>query len=133
MPSRTVRLHLGHRRALFVRDVTAVSKNPPTDRLELDTTSSSRILSLVRRGEKDFSHETYYVDELAEFELDADPEHVGRVDDGPHQLVVVAEEVVIEALGVGVAGGHGARQPPPRQPPQQRGHQLRLRRARRIT
>lgn len=68
---------------------------------------------------------THDVDELTEFELDADSKHVGRVDDGSDQLVVVAKEVVIEALGVGVAGGGDARQPARRQPPQKSGHQLR--------
>lgn len=52
--------------------------------------------------------DTYDIDELAEFEFDADAEHVGGVDDGPHELVVVGEQVVVEPLGVGVAGGGGA-------------------------
>lgn len=70
------------------------------------------------------SEHTYDIDELAELELDADAEHVGRVDDGAHQLVVVGQQVVVEALGVGVAGGDGAHEAAGRQPPEQRAHQL---------
>lgn len=67
---------------------------------------------------------TYDVDELTEFEFDADSEHVGGVDDGPDEFVVVGEEIVVEALGVGVAGGGGSEQAGGRQPPHERGHQL---------
>lgn len=67
---------------------------------------------------------TYDVDQLTEFEFDADSQHVGGVDDGPHELVVVGEEVIVEALGVGVAGGGGAEQAGGRQPPHERAHQL---------
>lgn len=50
---------------------------------------------------------TYHVDELRKLELDAHSEDVRRVDDGAHQLVIAAEQVVVQTLGVGVAG-HGA-------------------------
>lgn len=53
-------------------------------------------------------NETYDVDELTEFEFDADSEHVGGVDDGAHELVIVGEQVIVETLGVGVAGGGSA-------------------------
>lgn len=69
-------------------------------------------------------NETYDIDKLTEFELDADSEDVGGVDDRPHEFVVVGEEVVIETLGIGVAGGGGAEQAAGRQPPDERGHQL---------
>lgn len=50
---------------------------------------------------------THHVDELRQLELDADPEDIRGVDDRSHQLVVVGEQVVVETLGVRVAG-HGA-------------------------
>ena len=46
---------------------------------------------------------THHVDELRELELEPDGHRLRDVDDGPHQLVVVGEEVVVEPLGVGVA------------------------------
>lgn len=67
---------------------------------------------------------TYDVDELTEFEFDADSQYVGGVDDRSHELVVVGQEVIVESLGVGVAGGGGAEQAGGRQPPHDRGHQL---------
>lgn len=69
-------------------------------------------------------YDTYDVDELTEFEFDADPKHVGGVDDGSDKFVVVGEEVIVEPLGVGVPGGGGAEQAGGRQPPHDRGHQL---------
>lgn len=75
-------------------------------------------------GSRERPRETYDIDELTQFEFDADAQHVGGVDDRPHQLVVVGEEVVVEALGVGVAGGGGAEQAAGRQPPHERAHQL---------
>lgn len=68
--------------------------------------------------------DTYDVDELTEFEFDANAQHVGGVDDRPDQFVVVGEEVIVEPLGIGVAGGGGAEQAAGRQPPHERGHQL---------
>lgn len=62
-------------------------------------------------------HRTYDIDELAQLELDADAQHVGGVDDGAHQLVVVGQQVVVQPLGVGVAGQRAA-QPARRQPEQ---------------
>ncbi|CAH2105443.1 unnamed protein product [Euphydryas editha] len=70
------------------------------------------------------SGSTYDIDELTKFELDADAKDVGGVDDGAHEFVVVGEEVIVETLGVGVAGGDGAHQAAGRQPPDKRGHQL---------
>ena len=44
----------------------------------------------------------YHVNQLREFELDFDGEGVTDVGNGPHELVVVGQQVVVEALGVGV-------------------------------
>lgn len=52
---------------------------------------------------------TDHVDELAQLELDAHGERVADVEHGAHELVVVAEQVVVEALGVGVGGAPGQR------------------------
>ena len=46
---------------------------------------------------------TYQIDELREFELDADGEDVAVVDNWSHDLIVVGEQVVVEALGVRIA------------------------------
>ena len=46
---------------------------------------------------------TCQVDELRQFELDADFEDVAVVDDGSDNLVVIGEEVVIESFGVWIA------------------------------
>jgi len=46
---------------------------------------------------------TYQIDELREFELDADGEDVAVVDNWSNDLIVVGEQVVVEALGVRIA------------------------------
>lgn len=46
---------------------------------------------------------TCQVDELRQFELDADFEDVAVVDDGSDNLVVIGEQVVIESFGVWIA------------------------------
>lgn len=45
---------------------------------------------------------THHVNELREFELDTDAKNVGSVDYGADKFVVVGEEIVVEALGIGV-------------------------------
>ncbi len=80
--------------------------------------------SLPRHGE---TVDTYHVDELRQLELDPDRESVCGVDDRAHQLVVVGEEVVVEALGIGVAsverrGGPRRRRRQRQQRPQQQRH-----------
>lgn len=67
---------------------------------------------------------THNINELAEFKFDADTEYVGSVDYWAHEFVIVGEEVVIEALRVGVASGGSAQQAACRQPPYERSHQL---------
>lgn len=49
------------------------------------------------------SQTAHHVDELAELELDAHGERIAHVQHGPHQLVIVAKQVVVEALRVRVA------------------------------
>lgn len=51
----------------------------------------------------------HHVDELTQLELDAHGESVADVEHGPHELVVVAEQVVVQPLGVGVGGAAGER------------------------
>jgi hypothetical protein len=46
---------------------------------------------------------THHVYELRQLELDLDGEGVAYVDNGTHQLVVIAEQVVVQTLSVGVA------------------------------
>ena len=80
--------------------------------------------SLPLHGE---TMDTYHVDELRQLELDPDRESVCGVDDRAHQLVVVGEEVVVEALGIGVAsverrGGPRRRRRQRQQRPQQQRH-----------
>ena len=54
----------------------------------------------------------YQIDELREFEFDADHEHVRIVDDGPHHFVVVGQQVVVEAFGVRIAAAAAHRRRP---------------------
>jgi hypothetical protein len=60
--------------------------------------------------------QAHHVYQLGKFEFDADPEDVRGVDHRPHQLVVVGEEVVVEAFGIRIAGHstvhHQGRQQP---------------------
>ena len=49
---------------------------------------------------------THHIDELRELELEPHGHRLRDVDDGPHQLVVVGEKVVVEPLGVGVPAAH---------------------------
>lgn len=53
--------------------------------------------------EEENNGNTCQVDELRQFELDADFEDVAVVDDGSDNLVVIGEEVVIESFGVWIA------------------------------
>jgi hypothetical protein len=46
---------------------------------------------------------TYQIDELREFELNTDGEDVAVVDNRSNDLVVIGEQVVVEALGVWIA------------------------------
>jgi hypothetical protein len=66
------------------------------------TVSARLTNALAKLGSGDV--ETYHVDELGELKLDADAQHVRGVDHGAHELVVVGQQVVVEALRVGVAG-----------------------------
>lgn len=59
-----------------------------------------RCWSVKRDGETEGG--THDVDELAELELDANGERVADVEHGPHKLVVVAQQVVVEPLRVRV-------------------------------
>lgn len=67
---------------------------------------------------------TYDIDELTQLQFDADAQNIGGVDNGSDQFVVVGEQIVVESLGVGVAGGGDGEQAAGRQPPYERGHQL---------
>lgn len=70
---------------------------------------------------------TYDVDELRQFELDADPQHVRRIDDRPHEFVVIRQQIVVEALGVRITGDRAMDDQSRQQPhtkcfPERRGH-----------
>ena len=45
---------------------------------------------------------SYHIYQLGELELDLDSDRVGDVLDGPDQLVVPGEDLVVESLGVRV-------------------------------
>ena len=45
---------------------------------------------------------THHGYQLGELELELNRHHLRHVGHGPHQLVVVGQEVIVEALGVGV-------------------------------
>ena len=49
---------------------------------------------------------THHGNQLGELELEVDSDGLGDVGHGPHQLVVVGEEVIIEPLGIGVTPVH---------------------------
>lgn len=54
----------------------------------------------MKKKERERGGMTYQIDELGEFELDADREDVRIVHHGPDDLVVIGEEVVVEPLRV---------------------------------